>query len=496
MQRLNVGKTVRSSRILGIVVGLVFMWATQWLACGPAGTKCTSDADCLNGFYCASTDKKSKLCVRRPQTKDGGAVDNGVQPEPRTTEFPVQPPTDRDSMGPDSLDASMPPEYPREGHVSKPDVSSPDRGQPPVEGCKPPPYNTSTDPGNGGKRVKMDALDSAFFKTLRVILYVSRHCHKTVWGGKFKMHEVPTYIVNVDSNAAGKSQGIRGFLIHHPNPPSSATLVDSKQVFGIPNVYAYDAAKNSITEPGFSFDLRLGGIPVYAFEYGSSDPFIDPTQDDDVFGFFVHEGFHRVQEFEEAWKQASGDQDTSRYPMHVDGMALALLEGRALIRGLSGMDPETALKFFYATQSERFKADKTGIYKAHDALQEWLEGTAQYAEELYMKAIAKPVQNSNINSIFGRLSMMEKLDGQISSKQDLLFSFTARFYGTGAAIGLLLDRLKDTTWKDKIRKGQTFHSILKQRFSSINTAHVMQQAKKQLHFPELLQMAQQYAKIK
>lgn len=450
------------------------LWAV-WSGCESPGTTCQRDAECPTNHYCAITDKQQGVCARKAGTDEG-------LPNPDAS-----PGADRSSL-------SEPPTPDTPSGTDRPIV--PDQSP---NSCLPPPYDPSTDPGNGGQSTSLDALDKAFFKSLRLILHISRNCHQQVWGGGYQMHKIPIYVTNAGNQPVGKGKGTKGFLINHPNPPSGAVLIDAKLVFGLKGVYLYNALKDKVPEPGFSFDMEVAGVKSYAFEYGSNDEFVDPTKGRDAIAFFLHEAFHRIQDFEESWTPAPGDQDTSRYPLDAVSLALAMLEGRILVDGYKGADANKALEMFYATQVERFKLDKSGgVLKSHDALQEWLEGTAQYAEVKYMIALGDPFPDSDINSIPSRMSFLENL-GEPSfntTRDDLLFSFTGRFYGTGAAIGVLLDRIGDTTWKDKIRQGQTFHAQLSQRFSGSDQEQALQQAKTRYKYDELLKLGKQFEAFK
>lgn len=436
-------------------------------ACGPAATVCTSDAQCLNGFYCADTGAGEKICVRST-SQDGGTTAN------------TEPSTDTNTSQPDSGQTGAEPNVQPDNNTSpgpdtvtpQPDTSTPppDR-QPPTGSCKIPAYNPANDPGNGGQPTSLDSLDKAFFKKLYDIYYVSKNCADMVWGGGYLMHKVPTYLANVGSAQPGTGAGQKGFLINHPNPPSGSTLVDSKLVFGIPNVYRYDGSAKGIPDPGFDFGYSVGGLEVYAFEYGTGDDWVNPTlSDGEAFALFLHEAFHRVQDYEESWSFPPGNQDTNGYDFGAEISALALLVDQALMAGVTNKaTADNALKIYYAARFQRIQMDKSSakLVKNLDNFQEWLEGTALYAEELYMKVLGYTITPSNPNSIAGRLVYFGAITPQ-NSRDDLINTMFARFYATGGAVGLLLDKLGDTTWKDKIRRGQTFYDIVAARYSSIS----------------------------
>ena len=434
-------------------------------ACGPSTTVCTSDAQCLNGFYCADTGSGDKVCVRRTTTDGSSVVDNN-NPQP-------------DNNNP-------PPDQP-----------------PPVGNCKIPAYNPANDPGNGGKSTQLDNVDKAFFKKLRDIFYVSQNCSNQIWGGGYQLHKVPTYLVNVGSSQPGTGAGTKGFLINHPNPPSGSTLVDSKLVFGIPNVYRYDNSAKGVPQPGFDFGYKVGNLETYAFEYGTGDDWVNPTLSrGEAFALYVHEAFHRVQDYEESWNYPQGNQDANGYDFRAEITALALLVDQALIRGVLGQaSADETLKLYYAARTQRMSLDKSPskLVRSMDNFQEWLEGTAMYAEEKYMIALGYSITPSNPNSIAGRLVYFGAVGAQ-ESREDLVNTMFARFYATGAAVGLMLDKLGDTTWKSEIRKGKTFYDIVAVRYKSLSAAQqkqILDAAKQKYDYTnKLLPIAKTYGSKK
>lgn len=462
-------------------------------ACGAVGTTCQSDADCYNGSYCAPTDKQQKICIQRAETE---AATETVGQDANT-----HPPENQNS----SLDSqSNPPEnqtHPPENQTNPPEDQTTDRSNPGAD-CKIPAYQEANDPGNGGQQVQLDDVDKAFFARLYEIYAVSQRCHEKVWGGKYQLHLIPTYMVNIGSNQAGNGSGIRGFLVNHPKPPAGSILVNSKQVYGIPNVYHYDAAMKGITPPGFDFGYSVGSVKVYAFEYGTGDDWINPLRGRDVFALFVHEAFHRIQDYEESWKYPNGNQNTTGYPITPEGMALALLTDQSLIAAVTGkVAAEDALKTYYAVRKERIRLDTSTqkLVQALDNFQEWLEGTAMYTETLYMNLLGLPLSDENPNSVPGRLVFFGKLRPQ-DTRQNLLDTMSARFYATGAAVGILLDQVGDNTWKEEIRKGRTFYDIVATRYSSLDATQltqILEQAKQKYEYTnKLLPIGQEYAKKK
>ena len=425
------------------------------LCCG-TGERCTSNADCYNGFFCSLPGTSGSLCLPVGVNDSGNGTDSGVARE---------------------------------------------RIPPPTGKCKITPFDKTKVVDNGGKTVDFDEADNAFFRKLYTIYFISKHCHNQLWGGGYQLHKVPTYLVNVGKSNTGTSAGKKGLLINHPNPPKGSILVSSKIVYGIPNVYRYDAAAKGVTAPGFDFGYKVGDTKMYAFEYGSGQQG-NVLNDNLTYALFVHEAFHRVQDYEEKWKYPPGNQDTSNYPLTSEILGLLLLEDTALFDGVVGSSPpDDALKIYYAARTKRMQLDPNPnkLIKNLDNFQEWLEGTAMYSEMKYLALLKIAPSEKNPNSIPGRLKYFSTLGSQ-ATRQDLIDSLAARYYGSGAGVGVILDRLGDTSWKNLIRQGNTFYDIAKRRYASLNDSQlkqILEQAKTKYNYTsKILPLATSYASRK
>ena len=433
---------------------------------------CLSLLLCLFSFGCAAP---TDFCESDAQCKNGeicNTVSNTCIPNNNTT----------NNNNNSDTDSGTPPE----------------RTPPPTGKCDIKPFNEADVQDNGGEKVELDQADTAFFQMLYKIYYTSQNCHDQVWGGGYQMHKIPTYLVNIGTGEPGTKAGKKGFLINHPSPPAGSKLIDAKLVNGIPNVYLYNDAANRIESPGFEFAFTVGSAKVYAFEYGSGEQ-NNPTNDLSTFALFVHEGFHRVQDNEEKWEYPNGIQETAGYPLTTDMVALILLEDAALFDGVTGSNgADETLKIWYAARKERIRIDSSPnkLIQNLDNFQEWLEGTAMYAESAYTKLLGTSYPDSSPNSIPGRIKFFGTL-GSSESRQDLIDSLGARYYGTGAGVGLLLDKLDDSGWKDQIRKGKTFYDIVASRYSSLGDTdlkQILDQAKQKYDYNgAILTRAKDYA---
>ncbi len=467
-------------------------------ACGPSVTVCKDDFDCKNGFYCGETSTGQKICIKK-QIKDSGNT-------------PDQPATNTNTTGCKNDSDCRGTTFCNNGVCktrNNTNTNNTNTNNTPPGSCKIPSYSPGSVKPNNGQQVPLDNLDKAFFRELARIYYVSQSCHNQIWGGQYQMHRIPTYLVNIGAATPGTSSGKKGFIINHPSPPAGSKLIDSKLTYGIPNVYQFDGAAKSITQPGFDFGLKVGNTNVYAFEYSSGDAFTNPTAKSqttgkvtDVFAFFVHEAFHRVQDYEEKWKYPPGNQDSSGYPVTEELTGLAILLGAVLIDGfVGGIPAEQALKMYYAIRKQRIEKDtsSTKLITNLDNFQEWLEGMAMYAEHKYLSVLGLQYPNKDPNSIPGRIVYFTTLRAS-DSKNDVIDTFAARYYATGAAVGLMLDKVGDRTWKTRIRQGQTPYAIVAAKYSSLSNsqlAQLVQQAKQKYDYNgKILPIAKSYASKK
>jgi hypothetical protein len=479
-----------------LVLGLLLLFSiTGYLeACGPQVTSCKTDSECTAQEYCAPTSNNQSICVKRSESSaDASPTDTitDTASEPRAENIPDGKPQPERTTETATENTPQPESSAEITPEIRPDT-------PTTTSCDIPSYDPAKDPGNGGKNVQLDNLDQLFFRKLREIFYISQQCSDKIWGGSYQLHKVPTYVANIGSNVGGSGQGIRGFLINHPNPPQGSTLVDSKLVFGIPNVYAYDASIKDITQPGFMFDLSVNNVSVFAFSYGTSDFLIDPTAGNEVYALYVHEAFHRIQDFEEAWDYPmNGIQDPTGYPYNVEQLTLTLIEDAILIDGYNGkITPEQALQWFYAVRKERIKIDNSPnkLIQSLENFQEWLEGTAMYSEILYLDLLKIPYSANDPNSIPGRLELMRLVESDPNAtKEDVINTLGGRYYASGAAVGVLLERLGNKTWKDQIRKAKTFYDILNGLYANLQTDNILQQVKTTYNYEEQKKTGQSLA---
>lgn len=463
--------------------------------------------DCHAGFVCAEAQGSTRLlCVRLPAPSVSSHNPPATSHNRRLSQMPNPPPRSA-TTSPPSRQAAPLPSPPNQtaplpsaspnalSPVSLAEDAPPSNANAAVD-CLPSPYLPPQEAENGGHTVHIDAQDQALFRTLRLLYHVGQRCSAKIWSESFRIDRIPSYFVNIGASSPEQQRPLRGFLINHPNPPSDAILVDSRQAQGLTNVYLYNTQKRQIPAPGFTFQLRIHEIPSYAMLYGAQKSL--RAESHSFKRLLVHEIFHRAQIIEKAWRYPHGIQNRSGYAFDSQSIALALLENRLLARGLQSPQPERFLLLFYAVRSSRImrNPDRQNRIEDYDNYQEWLEGTAMFVEHQFSLYAGFPFQHNDLESISQRLLIFEQNHRDLDSSfvREGLF---ARFYGTGAAIGLLLDRLGDTRWRHACREGRTLYQHLQARWGRLSTQKqraLLREAQHQHGMTELQHIAQSFSK--
>ena len=266
--------------------------------------------------------------------------------------------------------------------------------------------------------------------------------------------------------------GIRSFLIAHPNPPAGYNAV-----FSSPRtVFEKQGAISDLNFP-FQFHRQVGKIDTFAYRYQPGDK---PERDVHT---VVHERFHVYQEKDFAATQHS--QRTSE--PDAEDLALAALEQRALKSALQTADPAGSARFarqFLAVRAERYaRLPDSGDVETE---QERTEGMAQYIEEnLMARPDVAPVPGGVIPLITRRLDRFPTIDDMEKG----------RYYATGAAQGLLLDRAGHAGWKELVSAGAAPHELLALSYpmSSGTGQALLAEAKAEHGYNDLLRTGTQVA---
>ena len=205
-------------------------------------------------------------------------------------------------------------------------------------------------------------------------------------------------------------------------------------------------------------DLAWTDTRVVSFPPGRPIAFlsVDSTSSPgSVLGLALHEAFH-------AFQQASGKQGrrfgagensilVATYPIFdVENEAAFALEGALLARALRARslgDARRLARELLAVR-ERRQARLDTAFAAFEAAAELHEGLAQYAQLRGLRELAgaDPRRFASAAAAEARLEVA-LLDSLLAIGPR---SVRRRFYATGSAIALLLDRLADSTWKERL----------------------------------------------
>ena len=278
------------------------------------------------------------------------------------------------------------------------------------------------------------------------------------------------------------------YLINHPNPGSlaSARQITLPATRNLPPVYRLDTLPNAAqlaANPTFDFAFPVGDTDVFMLKYTTAavDEFAAPISHDWSL-YLAHEGFHRHQM--KHWHESRGDQDIANYPLTAENLALAMLENRVLVAGLSAEDAAAravALQKFTAIRQLRIAQfpQVAGL----DNPQEAGEGTARYLEHTLGELLG--TDTYNLQTFDQELTMMQEPQAVESHVRDQ-FAF-GRFYTTGAALSRLLD-LQEIDWKSAISNGESHYAILLNHVDISDPTTLIAEAKQAHNYAELLEL--------
>jgi len=247
-------------------------------------------------------------------------------------------------------------------------------------------------------------------------------------------------------------------LINCSNPPKGFLPYTGRLPSGSPTVYVLNA-KPDVWMPVFGF-ITFNGRNTFAVE---DLTFWGAYYRPGLFPIFVaHEIFH--VKAQHGWNLPPRIQ-TKEYPETDAGnLALAQLEQKLLGDALSAPDDGAAgekAKDFLSIRDYRYQNLDPEFVKVETLIMESFEGMAHYLDMRLKELLLK--HDPSLGSDF---------EGTISFclETDLLRKLTEsdmsqeRYYSTGAAQGILLDRFKVPMWKLRVEKGEAATQILEDRF--------------------------------
>ena len=231
--------------------------------------------------------------------------------------------------------------------------------------------------------------------------------------------------------------GVRSFLIAHPNPPAGYS-----EVFSAPRTVFGKAGEIPDLNFPFQFHRKVNRIDTFAYRYEPGD------RPERSIRTLVHERFHVFQEKAFAAPAYNGRVSEP----DAEDLALAALEQKTLKSALLASGRAEAARFagqFLAVRAERYSRQPDS--RDHEVDEERTEGMALYIEENLMdRPDVAPTAQGVISAVVRRLDRFPGMDDMEKG----------RYYGTGAAQGLLLDLAAQEGWKQRVAAGASLRDLL------------------------------------
>lgn len=264
--------------------------------------------------------------------------------------------------------------------------------------------------------------------------------------------------------------GVRSFLIAHPNPPAGY-----EPLFASPRPVFVKQGPVPGLNFTFKFHFPVNGTDSFAYRYRTDGK---PAQDART---VVHERFHV---FQQSGFKPSRYAERASEPDGED-LAMAALEQKALKHALAAGSREDAAGYarqFLAARAARYARFPDCLVPENR--EERYEGTARYVEYgLVLRAGVAP-QPGGPDEVFSRhLDMFPDVDDMDKS----------RYYATGAAQGLLLDRAGRGDWKRLVNAGASPYEVTLQAFPLADPAAELARAKLEHGYDGLLRTGLQKA---
>ncbi|HEX7090825.1 MAG TPA: hypothetical protein VF192_11865 [Longimicrobiales bacterium] len=291
----------------------------------------------------------------------------------------------------------------------------------------------------------------------------------------------------VDSIWPGYSLVVQGFLLYEPEsailvtsaapPPGFTPVPDSllpPRLRG--RTYAYRGSLPGL-DGGLDTGYRLGDIVTTAYALQRS---LDGTLTN-----LYHEGFHTYQQRS---FQASGTVEEFVPPelLTREFVAMAEVERRMLARALElepGAELDSLLASFLAVRRERLRGLPPRVRQVERML-ERKEGSANLVgHQLAAAALGAGPARVEAEVRTYLTSALDVFGGDRNTQV-----MRSRAYGTGAAMGLLLDRL-GVAWRGRLEQGAAFDSMLAEAVGAepAGTAAVAQAALEAFGYAEVLE---------
>ncbi len=267
-------------------------------------------------------------------------------------------------------------------------------------------------------------------RALRVVqtaLEISREEGQSIWPG-YALHTIPLLIF--------RPQG-RSFVVNPRLVAEGRVLVEQEWL--TEKVYAVDSRSLKVSSNlPFAKEFPLDGEPVFLVRH------LNGSKDATFFRLLVHEVFHFHQHTH--WESVDYP-DACRYPYgSPENAYLVRLEEKALAFMLALEDvPALTIpsRTYVALRLARYGSDEDGERAL--AIEEWeelIEGSARYVEEMYSVAAGYATKNSVAEDLVAYFKRFRPKDLQ-----------KWKYYRTGTALAMVLDRLGDAGWKARCAEG-------------------------------------------
>lgn len=228
----------------------------------------------------------------------------------------------------------------------------------------------------------------------------------------------------------------RSYLIGHPNPPPGYNISQTS-----PKTVYEKAGAIPDLQFTFQFHRQVNGVDTFAYRHETGS-----NAESDVHTI-VHERFHVHQE--DAFKRVHKPRRTSE--VDAEDLTLAGLEQALLKDAINASDPLTASDYarqYLAVRAERYRLHPD--CKGQEDDEERFEGMAEYVETGLLERQGLLLKRGPVVEYSIKLARFPEIDDMDKG----------RYYGTGAAQGLLLDRAGPKDWKQRVQGGTGPHDVL------------------------------------
>lgn len=237
-------------------------------------------------------------------------------------------------------------------------------------------------------------------------------------------------------------------LLAHPAPPAGFNAAAS-------GIFLRSDATPPVRSQFLVADI--GGRRTYVFRVGAAEDRVSKLQ------LFMHELFHVFQE-QEGWAAGSRIGPPSRsVGSDPQARADARIEQALLARALrSPAGPEEAARAFSSLRAARRARGPKEDADWEDE-QEALEGGAAYVEARFFaeRTLGLPPGSATVRNL-----IVKRLLG---GSYGVGGEFKWRYYGSGAAQGLLLDQA-GVDWKARVASGGSLFGVFRERFPADESA--------------------------